>query len=246
VLASILHRRHTEVIRMLPPPPGSASKPLTPGERWGYGIFFVVLLGLFAAEVFTNYQPGKLGALLVVLFWPPLLVLHESGHAVVAVLLGWRVRRVVIGMGRVVARFRVGRTRVEIRLAPVEGFMVPVPTNLRAPQLKNALIYFAGPGVELLLLVVVVALVGPETLLTRTTDYGLIAVQSLAIAILIGVVINLVPHTAPSQNGMVANDGLGILRSFMLPDGYFAQRMVTEEEDDEAEDEEREPWRASR
>ncbi len=221
---------------MIPLPPNTDAQPLTPGERWGYGIFFLGLLGLFGAEVFTNYQPGKLGALLFVLFWPLLLALHEAGHAVMAVMLGWRVRRVVIGMGRIVGRFRIGRTRVEIRIAPVEGFMVPVPTNLRSPQLKNALIYFAGPGIEIVLLALIVALIGPERLLTRTTDYSMIALQSLSIAIAVGVIVNLIPHTAATQSGMVANDGLGILRSFSLPDEYFAERIVTEEEEEEEQD----------
>src|SRR6516164_7525896 len=108
---------------------------MTPGERWFAGIFLVVVLGLFAAEVITDYQPGKLAALFVVLFWIPLLFLHEAGHAVVAGLLGWHVGRVVIGMGRTVAHFHVGETLVEIRLIPFEGFVQPVPNNLIRPQL---------------------------------------------------------------------------------------------------------------
>ncbi len=189
---------------------------------WVCGLFLVVILGLFAAEVFTNYQPAKLSAFLVAAFWVPLLVLHESGHAVVAWFLGWRVGRVVIGMGPVISRFSVGRTPVEIRMAPVEGFVVPIPRNLLAVRLKNALIYFAGPGAELVVLAAVVGLVGPERLLTRSQEFSLLACQSLCVAILVGVAINLIPHwEVRPDGGMVANDGLGIIRSFLLPDSYY-------------------------
>src|SRR5947209_3064264 len=80
--------------------------PLTPSERWIYIIALALFLGLLTAEVLINYQPVKLTILFFLLSWAPLLVLHEAGHAVVAALLGWRVERVVIGMGRVVGRFR--------------------------------------------------------------------------------------------------------------------------------------------
>src|SRR5262245_61612787 len=126
--------------------PAPRRGPLTPGERWIYGILSVVVLGLFIGEVCHNYEPVKLSALLVVAFWIPLLALHEAGHAVVANVLGWYVGQVVIGMGRTVKRFRAGTASVEIRLLPVEGFVKCVPTDLRWPRLKSALIYFAGPG----------------------------------------------------------------------------------------------------
>jgi membrane-associated protease RseP (regulator of RpoE activity) len=202
----------------------------TPLEQWGYGLFLVVLLGLFAAEVFTDYQPVKLSAFLFVVFWAPLLVLHEAGHAVVARLLGWRVGRIVIGMGKPVSRFALGRTRGEIRLAPVEGFVTPVPRNLRGVRVKSALIYFAGPGSELLVLLVVVLLVGPATLLTRTDHIGVIACQSLCLAILVSVIINLVPHSAETQGGLAANDGLGIIRSFLLPEAYYRALLHSQPE----------------
>jgi hypothetical protein len=206
--------------------PTSDRKPLSGGEVVNLVMLLVIILGLFAAEVFTNYQPAKLGALLIVLFWIPLLVIHESGHALMASLLGWRVIQVVIGMGRPLWMFRVGGAVVEVRAVPVEGFVRPVPVNLHWPRLKSALIYFAGPGTELLVLGVMALLLGPDTLLSRSEDLGIIAAQSLSLAIAVSVVVNLVPHTAATPGGPeVVSDGLGILRSFFLPESYFVQLM---------------------
>src|SRR5262249_27259188 len=124
--------------------PAHEKGPLTPGERGAALFFLAIVLGLFVAKIVHDYQPVKLTALLILLVWVPLLAIHEAGHAVMAGLLGWYVGRVVIGVGRLVAKFRVGTAVVEIRLLPLEGFVQPVPRNLRAPRLKSALIYFAG------------------------------------------------------------------------------------------------------
>jgi hypothetical protein len=210
---------------MMPPPPPSSRQPLSPSERLGYGLFLLIVLGLFAAEIIADFHPVKLAALFIVLFWVPLLAVHEGGHAVVAALLGWRVRRVVLGMGRSVLHFRLGATPIDVRLVPVEGFVEPTPTSLHWPRLKNALIYFAGPGAELLLVLAVTLAVGFDRLTTRTDDIALIAVQSLCVAALVGAVINLIPHGVMTRSGLMANDGLGILLSFKLPDEHFLARM---------------------
>ena len=199
--------------------------PMTQAERWLYAAFLIGILGLFAAEVFTNYEPIKLRALLFVVFWVPLLVLHEAGHAAMAALVGWRVGFVVIGMGRTLGRFRIGQTIVEIRMIPVEGFVRTLPANLNRPGLKNALIYFAGPGVELLLAGAIAAWLGVEQTITASSDYRIIIWQSLALTAAAGGVLNLIPHSVQTPAGPIPNDGLGILLSFLLPRSFYAELM---------------------
>src|SRR5262249_32562603 len=147
------------------------------------------------------------------LFWIPLLALHECGHAFVASLLGWRVETIVIGMGRVLFQFRMGRTNVEVRLIPVEGFVRSAPTRLRLPRLENALIYFAGPGVELLLAFCILLAIGSDRLFTLTDDYQLIIWQSLALAATSQAVLNLIPFAVDSHGRTLLSDGLGIIHS---------------------------------
>jgi hypothetical protein len=207
--------------------PAHQKGPLTSGERGFVVLFATLVLGLFVAEIARDYQPVKLTVLLILLIWIPLLALHEAGHALMAALLGWYVGRVVIGVGRLLAKFRVGTAVVEIRLLPLERFVQPVPRNRRSPRLKSALIYFAGPGAELLLLAIVAAILGPSTLLSSSENVGILAAQALGAAVLFSAFCNLVPHTVAMPSGNVANDGLGILRSFTLPDSHFAALIGT-------------------
>lgn len=202
--------------------PAPERGPLSPQEWMSCALLMLFIVGLFAADVVHDFHPVKLSALLIVLFWIPLLVLHESGHAMMAAALGWHVGQIVIGMGRTARQFRLGSALIEIRLVPVEGFVVSVPTNLNLPQIKSALIYFAGPGIELILAAILVFVVGPERMFQRTDDYLLITVQSLAVAATVQGGLNLIPHAIYKGDKQIANDGLGIIRSFLLPESHYA------------------------
>jgi hypothetical protein len=125
-------------------------------------------------------------------------------------------------MGKTMGRFRIGSASVEIRLFPLEGFVKCVPTKLRLPQLESASIYFAGPGVELLLSAGIVLVVGPDRLFTIADDFWLILWQSLALAAVSQGIMNLIPFGMRSASGDVASDGLGIILSFLRPTTYYA------------------------
>jgi hypothetical protein len=75
---------------------------------------------LFVVGIADDFRRANLTAPLVLLFWVPLL----AQHATFAALLGWRVGRLVVGAGAAVARLRVGTTAVEVRLLPVERFVL--------------------------------------------------------------------------------------------------------------------------
>ena len=197
--------------------------PQTRGEWWFYFFFLAVVFGLFAGAILEDFSLAKLVALFYVVFWAPLLALHELGHALVAKAVGWYAGQLVIGIGPPAGRFRLGDTHVEVRWFPVEGFVRCVPRNLRWPRIKNALIYFAGPGVELLLAVVLLVVAGPERMLHPPADVVTAALQGLCLAAVSGAVVNLIPHQVITSAGPIPNDGLGILQSTMLPDEYFAE-----------------------
>jgi membrane-associated protease RseP (regulator of RpoE activity) len=207
--------------------------PATAFERNFYVFTLTVILALFGAEIIHDFHPIKLSILFFVLFWPALLVLHEAGHALMADLLGWQVRLMVIGFGREMWRLHWFRFQVIIRTVPLSGYVIPAPRNLKWPRLKLALIYLAGPGIELMLLVLLVGLIGPEVFLSQDPErsVGVIALQSLGVTILAGVVINLIPVPFQTAGGTAVSDGLGFLRSFILPREHFVALMGSRPED---------------
>jgi hypothetical protein len=194
----------------------------TGGERWFLTVVAALFLGLLGASLLDDFENRKLAGFFVPFFWIPLLALHEAGHAVVARLCGWQVDRIVIGFGRTVRRFEIGGVPVLLKTYPISGYVLPRPLDLRAPRLKNTLIYAGGPGIEALLLGIITVSFGPETLLTLSDHIGIIAIQSLGVTILMGLAFTLIPHHTRSGGGKSWSDGMGILMSWRLPDEYFS------------------------
>ena len=175
-------------------------------------VISLVFLFMMTMEIITNFEPKKLGALLFVLFWIPLLFIHEFGHALMAKTLGWQVKRVVLGVGKVMMMGRLFNAPVEIRSIPLEGFVQIAPKTVSLARFKHALIYFAGPGIELLLFFMISYWLGGfDQLLIITNDYTRIALQSFAFAALAGAVLNLIPLGIITKDGSTPNDGMGII-----------------------------------
>lgn len=175
-------------------------------------IISLIFLFMMSMEIITNYEPRKLGALLFVIFWIPLLFIHEFGHAIMAKMLGWRVNRIVIGFGKVLVHTRLLGAPMEIRTIPLEGFVQIAPKTVTLARLKHALIYFAGPGIELLVFFMITLILGGfNQMFSVSNNYTHIALQSFAFAALAGAVINLIPIGIITKDGSTPNDGMGIL-----------------------------------
>jgi membrane-associated protease RseP (regulator of RpoE activity) len=180
-------------------------------DRWIVAGFSLFIAFAFGMEIADGDDAAKLSIPLMLVFWAPLLVLHEVGHALAARALGWRVERVVIGFGARWRELRIAGIPVELRRLPVEGFVETVPVEGVARPLPHAAIYFAGPGIELALAGALLAAFGSERFLSVGAEPALLVWQSLALAAALGGVVNLIPHSALDGDREVPNDGLGIL-----------------------------------
>ncbi len=199
--------------------------PETPNE-WGVMVIialtFAVLIGLELAKDFTV---AKLSVPFFLFSWVILLVVHEFGHALAAKFLGWQVDLVCIGTGKVRFRRRIFGMPVEFRSIPISGFAQPRPADLISPQLKQCVIYAAGPGIELLLVAVIAALVGPDAMLHRSQEVWIVALQSFCVAAVFGAGFNLIPFPHQTRNGVAWSDGLGIIMSWKIPTSEFEKRL---------------------
>lgn len=207
---------------MKPDPQGN-ELPATKGEKIFTIVFAAVMLVMLGVELAGNYEPKKLGAVLFLVFWMPLVAVHEFAHAIVARAIGWHVGVIVIGFGKVVSRFDFRSIPVEIRMIPIEGFILTMPGDMNKPRLKDAAIHFAGPGVELLIFLLILLFM--NDLFVIKDDYPRIAVQSLAFCALAGGVMNLIPHSTFSNRGEIPNDGLAIIRCALTTDSAYTERF---------------------
>ncbi|HKO90736.1 MAG TPA: site-2 protease family protein [Polyangiaceae bacterium] len=194
--------------------------PVSAGERLFVVLLSMSFLSLIGADLAHSFSPNKLSALFVLLFWVPLLVLHELAHALAARSVGWHVSEVVLGFGRELVRFRIGATRVRLRAMPVEGYVVPSPNTIDRARGKQAWIYAAGPLSELAVLGVVALLLDFQ-LPAAGDSVGRIALQSLGVTAALGALCTLVPYSA----GGHPSDGLGIVLSLFTPEESFRQRL---------------------
>ena len=96
----------------------NTQRPGSKSDRVILLVFCGVLGGLFAAEVLYDGSPKRLAVVFFLAFWVVTAIIHEASHAIAAKLLGWHIDKVQLGFGRVVGRFKLGATPVELRLFP--------------------------------------------------------------------------------------------------------------------------------
>lgn len=198
-------------------------RPMTDSEARISAVVGLVLSLLFLAAILDEFTPQKLSIIFYILFWVPMLILHELGHAAMASRLGWRVREIVIGFGRTLWSFRYGETHIKIKMAPIEGYVLPAPVDPGNVRMKSMLIYAAGPGAELVLLAFLIAIFGWDTVFNDSDQLSLIALKTLAIVIIVGAGFNLLPFRTEGA----VSDGLGILSSPFLADEMIEMRLLT-------------------
>lgn len=204
-------------------PHADARPPASGGDRLFLFAFCLLLFGLFAAEVLREVTPGRLATLAFFAMWGVLTVLHEAAHAIVARRVGWRVDRVQLGFGPTIGQPRIGGVPVEIRAFPIVGLVEMVPDRIEGARWKSALIYAAGPGIELLVAAIIATAVGWSTLLAASDHWGIVFAQSACLAAVVGAGLNLLPFSPrPGQ----VTDGLGILRSPFVPRVAFEMMMI--------------------
>lgn len=187
-------------------------------NEWGIlvilSFFFVLFLIL---ELAREFSVAKLSVPFFLSSWVVLLIIHEFGHAIMARLVGWRVKLISIGTGKIILELAILGMPVEFRAIPLSGFVQPEAVNNQFPRLKQFLIFAAGPGIELLCVGLIVAIFGSSSLLQRTSDVTMIAVQSFCVAALLGVFMNLLPFSHETKDGRAWSDGLGMILCWGKP-----------------------------
>lgn len=200
------------------------NKPLNPTETATVVILTIFFGAMIFASLFKEFSIYKLSVPIFIVSWAVLLVIHEFGHAIMAKLVGWHVDKVSIGTGRLIGVKKICGLETEFRAIPLSGYVIPRPADLVKPQLKNFLIYFAGPGIELFLVAVLWSFTGSEVLFQRQPELWIITIQTFCSAAVFGAFVNLIPLPFESGHGKkTPSDGLGMILSWQIPDSEYAK-----------------------
>jgi Peptidase family M50 len=185
-------------------------------------IVTLAILGVVVAGVaiFATDSVGRLGWIfvnlaLVALFEIGLVLPHELGHAVAARLVGWRLLKIVVGLGPRVFEMRVAGLPIEWRAIPIGGWTLASRTS-RESGLRDLLFVLGGPCVNVCLFALLLFCAEPRQLFTPDFELGLRPLTALALSNAAVLLINLLPHSTSIEAGgdrrKVASDGLQLLR----------------------------------
>jgi len=139
--------------------------------------------------------------------------LHELAHAIMALALGMKVHKIVIGwFGKPVVRFQLGRCSVEVTDVPLGGLTYATDRSTDFIRLKLMLFIAAGPLLHIVLLAVAWSVVvgGEESDSMPGVLVWLVIVFGLANAF--EIVLNLWPRRFRTHFGELASDGLALVR----------------------------------
>lgn len=155
-----------------------------------------------------------LNVVLLNLFGFVTTVVHESGHALVAGMLGMKVLGVRIGSGTVLCTFRWWGVPVELRVFAVGGgiTMFTHPTGAWA-RLKHTAVVAAGPTANLMMAATAIHYLSPAAIWTRFPPGTALFPMAVFIAVnLLVFAVNLIPRQVEAAGRRLPSDGLQLLR----------------------------------
>jgi len=200
-----------------------AAESMTPRQRSAIGAFVALFVALLALDCALDFEPTKLGALFALVAWMPLRAFHVLAHAIAARACGWQVCEMVLGLGARVVRFSISGVRCDLRLLPLDGYVLASPRSLALARLRSALIASAGPLADFAIVAIVVLAVGTDRLFARSEDPALLVLQAIAFAAFLGALVALIPWSVTTRHGVARSDGLRVAAGFAAPMRSFEE-----------------------
>jgi tetratricopeptide (TPR) repeat protein len=159
-------------------------------------VAFVVIATRFHLQPSQSFDPW-----LLLLFFPLIVLVHEAGHAVAALLVGHRVLEVKIGAGPNVTAWH-GRWRLVLGLFPLGGHVMAGSSDPSGYRSKRFAITAAGPAMNALMFA-----------FAPLIDASSSTLRDFAIVNACVLIFNLFPYSVRTPYGRQRTDGLGLVRT---------------------------------
>jgi tetratricopeptide (TPR) repeat protein len=177
----------------------------------GLGLVGIALTLLFPREVYGGWVMNA-GFVLVISIVST--IFHESGHAIAAKLVGFRVFAIDLGFGTNVLEFKIGGLRWRLRAVPFGGLMSAAARNARGFKLKYTAVVLAGPLTNAVLAIVSFSLLDWDSTLEGTRFWEFWPAHIALLVNAMKVLYSLWPHEFKSGGRKLANDGLLVWRTW--------------------------------
>ena len=171
-------------------------------------VAFVVIAARFHLQPSRSFDPW-----LLVVFFPLIVLVHEAGHAVAALLVGHRVLEVKIGAGPKVTVWH-GRWRLVLGLFPLGGHVMAGSSDPSGYRAKRFAITAAGPAMNALMFA-----------FAPLIDASSSALRDFAIVNACVLIFNLFPYSIRTPYGRQRTDGLGLVRTVSDSEWQLAEEI---------------------
>jgi len=138
------------------------------------------------------------------------IVIHESGHALAAALVGFRIFRIQVGRGRPVWEGRIARIPVSLHELPLSGWVSAAPSTARFVR-GRAVLFVLGGVLMNLAVAAAFFLVWQRGLTGALARLPLVAFFAMFWSNLLGI-LNLFPRQVSGPVGRTGTDGLVLLQ----------------------------------
>jgi tetratricopeptide (TPR) repeat protein len=163
-----------------------------------------------------------------ILFWPlsiVLTVLHELGHALATKLVGWKVRKINIGSGKIIFSLNFIGFPWEIKQTHIGGSTELLRRSVYRYRLKNFFVYLCGPLTHFLLIIFL--LLFPHEIIFANLPDTFFSPGTYFCAInFLYLVVNIFPHTFENEGKQIPNDGLLMMKIFSLTSQEIQKRVA--------------------
>jgi tetratricopeptide (TPR) repeat protein len=154
-----------------------------------------------------------------------MIIPHELGHAVVAYLLGMKIIKIVIGRGRTLAAFQFIGMFWEINQFPTIGMTVFSERSTRFYRLRLFLVIIFGPLTHFLM-ILVARQFPQDSFLSYFPEIYIFPGLIFYIVNVLMIFNNLFPRFVKSEEKVIPNDGLQILKLPFLSNQEIIQRVT--------------------
>lgn len=171
---------------------------------------------------------------------------HELAHITAARLMGMRVFKIIVGIGKTLFTRKIFGILAEFKAFPAGGLAIALPTSKQFFRLKQFGFVLAGPLINFLFVAMVYPFVSDDLWSVSALGDGLAPGLAFFYANLLVLIYNLWPHKVSTSHGMMSSDGKLLLQTVCIKSDEIETALAVRFAYEAAEAFERKDYKSAR